>query len=99
MVSNTRWLKWFSDEDTSEEGASYAAALQDANDCLAVASMPWFQKYLDRLYEEAGRSGEIGDHITMIKSVAESNALRKERTWLLDQIAKARIFVKQAKEA
>jgi len=99
VAGSSRWLKWFSEEDDSSDGAAYAAALQQAHDCLAVASMPWFQRYLDRLYEESGRVGEIGNHVDMIKSVAEANALKKERAWLMDEIARARVFVQQAKEA
>lgn len=94
-----RWVKWFSDEDDSSDGAAYAASLQDAHECLAVAAMPWFQRYLDRLYEQSGKAGEIGSHVDMIKSVAEANALKRERAWLLDEIARARVFVQQAKEA
>ena len=96
---SSRWIKWFSEEDSSEDGAAYAASLQQAHDCLAVAAMPWFQRYLDRLYEESGRSGEIGSHVDMIKSVAEANALKRERAWLLDEIARAGAFVQQSKEA
>jgi hypothetical protein len=99
VVAGSRWLNWFSDEDSSADGAAFAESLQAAHDCLAVAAMPWFQKYLDRLYEESTKTGEIGDHIAMIRSVAEANALKRERAWLTDQIARARVFVQQSKEA
>jgi len=98
-VGGSRWLNWFSEEDTTSDAAAYAASLQEAHDCLAVAAMPWFQRYMDRLYEEAGKASEISDHVSMIKSAAEANALRRERAWLLDQIAKARVFVQSSKES
>ena len=96
---SSRWVNWFSEEDTSAAGAEFAQALQQAHECLQVAEMPWFQRYIEKLDAESSRPGVIGDHVDMIASVARSNALRQMRSLLLDEIAKARTFVQSAKEA
>ena len=99
MSRGSRWVTWFSDEDKSEAGAEYAKGLELAHECLKVAELPWFRRFLERLAEESMKPGTIGGHIDMIAAVSKANAYKELRAELLDEIARARSFVDSAREA
>ena len=97
-MSNNRWVKWFSEEDTSEGEAELAKSLEASHECLRVANMPWFRKFVDSLAEESLRPGRIGDHADMIAATSRANTYKEIRAKLLDEIARARSFIEAAKE-
>lgn len=80
------------------DSAEVARSLEEAHECLRVAESPWFQRYLTKLSEEALKPAQIGRHEDMIANVARANALKDMRAALLDDIAKARSFIRAAKE-
>jgi hypothetical protein len=96
---SSRWVKWFSEEDSTQAGEDFERSLNHAHECLKVAEMPWFVRYLEHLDSESTRPGHIGDHLGMVASVARANTLKEMRAHLLDEIAKARAFIASAKEA
>lgn len=94
---SSRWLKWFSDDDSSD-AESIALALGRARECLDVAGTPWFKRYLESLNEESMKPGKIGDHADMIASTSRANTFREMRMRLLDEVARAEAFIQASKE-
>lgn len=95
-MGGSRWVEWFRTDSTDIEGVS--RALKTAQECLDVAHMPWFKKFLEKLDEEAMKPSMIGDHFAMIAATARANALKQLRADLLDEIARAQAFIDASKE-
>ena len=80
------------------DSAAFSIAVQKAHDILSVADMQWFNKFIDRLADDAMRPTPIGRYEEMIAGAARSNTLKELRASLLDEIAKARSFIASTKE-
>lgn len=96
---SSKWVNWFSEEDTSSAADELATSLQSAHECLQAAEMPWFKRYMEHLDFESSRPGKIGDHVDMIASVARANTIKDMRSFLLNEIAKARSFIASTRES
>jgi hypothetical protein len=72
--------------------------MEEAQQVIAFAMLPYYERYLVWLEREASKPLPIGDHMEMVKVAVRSNTLREVKEHLIREVRSARAAVSVERE-
>lgn len=88
----------FFQREQSDADAAASDGLREAQEFIAWAQMPYFQRYMDELADRADKPMAIGDHMAMLQSAVASNTVKELRSVLLSRLQRAEALVARVRE-
>ncbi len=85
-------------QEATEANQAQADAFREAQEFIAWAQMPYFQRYLEELSEKADKPILVGDHMAMLQAAVASNTIKELRSMLMSRLKRAEALVARVRE-
>jgi hypothetical protein len=86
------FARFFAPDEDEDEG------VEEANEIVAFANMPYYPKLLAWLASEADKPMTIGDHMNMVLAAARANTFKEIRKSLQHRVEQAVRLIEAERE-